>query len=280
MSHLADQPVRPEPLAPNNHHNGPFSGVVPKTMAMRSNTNLVSSEYWSNLYASCQGPKTSINPILRNWILDHIPPCQGSCFEVGCFPGSFLSVFGELGYELHGIDLAPRVESDLPLWLRDGGYRVGEIRQADFLTFENRRLYDIVCSFGFIEHFTNWKDVLRKSASLVRKNGLLLVETPNYRGLLQLLTHAMLDWEGLLQHNVRAMDPRGWSRVLRGEGFSISHCGYLGGIGFGVSPRRMSVFNRLGLRMLKWIEKWVSPYLTRPCSFYSPFCGLIAKRSS
>lgn len=100
---------------------------------------------------------------IRKWIENYFSVMSSSyhsrsVLEIGCFPGKFLSVFGELGYELNGIDISPRVETDLPIWLRDKGYKTGNFINADFFDYADSRKYGVVCSFGFIEHFVNWQE--------------------------------------------------------------------------------------------------------------------------
>ncbi len=55
--------------------------------------------------------------------------------------------------------------------------------KADFLTYKSNKQYDIVCSFGFVEHFENTKDIISKHIDLLKEGGHLLITLPNFRGL-------------------------------------------------------------------------------------------------
>ena len=77
--------------------------------------NLVPQEYWDKGYETLELDIAPKDDTVRRWIeLFFSNRGKGRCLEIGCFPGRYLAVFGELGYELNGIDLTPRVESDLP----------------------------------------------------------------------------------------------------------------------------------------------------------------------
>ena len=240
---------------------------------------IVDQRYWDDLYDKEAASHGRPPRVLADWIKQHVPPGDGTCFEVGCFPGRFLSIFGDVGYELHGIDLAPRTGTDPPRWLRASGYRVGTFERADFLAAQASSKYDIVCSFGFIEHFSNWRRVLEKSIDLVKENGWLVIETPNFRGAVQMFLHLALDAEGLRRHNIGAIDPNAWSHLARKAGFEIVHAGFLGGFDFWVSSDPTRTYQR----MLLWVAnrcKWrLARQKLRDSMLYSPFCGLIAKRT-
>ena len=105
--------------------------------------------------------------------------------EIGSFPGPHLATFGDLGYQLNDVDFCVDNEKGLPDWLRKEGFKTGEFSVSDFFEFQPKRQYDVACSFGFIEHFINYEEVIAKHASLVNDKGYLVITTPNFRGLIQ-----------------------------------------------------------------------------------------------
>jgi SAM-dependent methyltransferase len=126
--------------------------------------NFCEQRLWDDGYVQAELFVAPPDDLIRRWLQKHVPSGQGSCLELGCFPGRYLAVLGELGYEVNGIDLTPRVEQDLKPWLQRQGYRVGEFIRDDVFTHAFRRRYDIVCSFGLIEHFEDWPGLLRRHA--------------------------------------------------------------------------------------------------------------------
>ena len=177
--------------------------------------NFCEQRLWDEGYVKSDLFVAPPDDLIRRWLQKNIPPGQGSCLELGCFPGRYLAVFGELGYEVNGIDLTPRVELDLKPWLQQRGYQVGELIRDDVFTHPFGRRYDIVCSFGLIEHFEDWPGLLRRHAELVAEGGTLIVSTPNFRTGIQGLLHRWCDQENLGRHNLAAMFPDKWAQVAR-----------------------------------------------------------------
>src|SRR5258705_7614303 len=96
---------------------------------------------------------------------------NGTCLEIGSYPGPHLATFGDLGYTLNGVDFNPDNDKGLPAWLSREGYKVGQFRSADIFQFSTDERYDVVCSFGFIEHILNFDEVIRKHIDLVKTCG-------------------------------------------------------------------------------------------------------------
>ena len=195
-------------------------------------TNLADQTYWESGYVGMEFSPPAQDDFIRTWINAHVPRGTGDCLEVGCFPGRYLSVFGDLGYRLNGIDLASRVDTHVPKWLADHGYAVGQFARADFLTFPFEPRFDVVSSFGFIEHFTDWYNVLARHADLVRPGGYLVIEAPNMAGLMQRFLRRLFDSADLSRHYTPSMDPQGWAEVTTRLGFEIVEAGPISNFSF------------------------------------------------
>ncbi len=241
--------------------------------------NLATQNYWDTAYANYRlEDKVSDDDILKKWLLKYIPKIQSkSCLEIGCFPGRYLTIMGDLGYTLNGIDLTPRVKNEFENWLKRAGYKTGSFFQEDFLSFRSEKKYDLVCSFGFIEHFVKWKVVFKKHIDLVEHNGYLVIETPNFRGLFQRFIHWFLDNENYKRHYVPSMNPKKWAKLCEENGFEIIFKGYIGEFQFWVDKQpiryiQTKVFNRLITNYDK-LRKMKSGK-----ALYSPYCGIIAKK--
>jgi 2-polyprenyl-3-methyl-5-hydroxy-6-metoxy-1,4-benzoquinol methylase len=247
--------------------------------SLNQDNNLASQQYWDNAYASYEFANIDNNSTIKDWIIGYIPNGVGkSCFEIGCFPGRFLTLFGDLGYELNGIDLTPRVQNDFPNWLKSVGYKTGEFYMEDFFCHRPKKKYDIVASFGFIEHFKNWDDVFQTHLNWVEDEGYLVVETPNFSGWLQRLLHYSFDLKNYRRHYVQSMDPIKWRQIAEDNGFEILYCGYFGEFEFWVDEPPQSWFRR----KLMWFVFKAFPMikmLPKGRKAYSPYCGIIAKKS-
>ncbi len=239
--------------------------------------NLASQEYWDNSYKAHQFGRIPKNDKIRVWIERYFQPVKDkTCFEIGCFPGNYLTVFGELGYQLNGIDITPRVVKDLPNWFAQQGFDIGTFKQADIFEFSAIDKFDVVCSFGFIEHFRNWKELIKIQASLVKKGGYIVIETPNFRGFVQYAIHYLLDRENLKRHYLPSMKPQKWKKLLDKMGFEIIYSNYFEEFDYWLdkapeNQRKKNLWKKLQYREAR-MKKW------KPNSvLYSPYCGLIAK---
>ena len=184
-------------------------------------TNLVRQAEWDAVNnVTAFGPLPADDGF-RLWLSRFLPRGPGDCLEIGCFPGRFLAAMGDLGYRLNWIDLTPRTDVELPQWLAAQGYDVGTFARADFTTYPFAQRFQVVSSFGFIEHFTDWHEVLGHHADLVAPDGFLVIEAPNMAGLLQRVLRQLFDKQNLAGHWTPAMHADCWAAVALRLGFEI-----------------------------------------------------------
>jgi SAM-dependent methyltransferase len=238
----------------------------------------IPQEEWDANYRVASLQVAAEGDPLRRWITRHASGRPGACLELGCFPGRFLAVLGELGWELNGVDLTPRVEVDLPAWLEARGHRVGTFSRTDAFLLEPRRRYDLVCSFGLIEHFEDWEALLRAHARLVAPGGLLLVSAPNFRGGLQGVVHRLLDQENLRKHNVASMDPARWRSIAVEEGLEVLEAGGLGRFECWFGPQRRGWAARKAAKLLSRSGGWLGRLLPADDLRFAPHCAIAARR--
>lgn len=243
-----------------------------------SQQTLVEQAYWDASYAAMKPTMAPAGDAVREWLEQHVPKAQGEqhALEIGCYPGRYLSVIGKLGYVVHGIDLTPAVERMKPA-LDTMGLRTGEFSHADFLKHDAKRRYDLVCSFGFIEHFHDWQGMVKRHGELVAPGGLLVLETPNFRGWLQRFLHRALDATNLRRHHLGAMQPEAWARILRAQGFEVLTQGHMGQFDFWSDSPPPNFFQRLLLRALNKATPWLRRR-TPGSAALSPYCVLIARK--
>lgn len=243
--------------------------------------NKATKAYWDKGYAYIEPRVAPKSDLIRAWIERHVPSVSGSenktCIEIGCYPGTYLSVFGELGYELYGIDFCEQLQL-LPKYLRERGYRVGDFWQEDFLKFIHPRKFDVVASFGFVEHFTNWAEILEKHISLLNREGYLIVEVPNFTGFFQQWFHANFDKSNYARHHVPAMDLKKWTDILDSRGLEIIYKGYFGRFDFWTEYEQGDLLEKLFLKSLILPRDFLKRVLPKDKKAYSPFGGIVAKK--
>ena len=236
-------------------------------------------DFWQQTYGIFPLQEAPANDPVIRWLAEHIPAGQGDCIEIGCYPGHFQPFFGNLGYRLHGIDVIPRV-MEMPAWLRDRGLAVGDFWQQNFFAFKPQRQFEIVCSFGFIEHFSAWEDVIARHLDLVAPGGWLVIMSPNFSGALQKHFHRLLDTDNFRRHYLPAMEPQHWRALAEKQGFLTVFCGYFGRFDMWAAYQRRSFPAKL---MVHGIIDILVPLLRRlpwpeGRKLYAPCCGLIAKK--
>jgi len=134
---------------------------------------------------------------------------SGSAIELGGFPGDFsvyLKRFCNLDVTLldyiidHGI-----VER---LFEINGLNKSVDVKiiEEDIFFYEPQEQYDLVCSFGFIEHFTDLERVLCTHFKFMKPGGMLLMTLPNFIGVNGWL-QKIFDPENLAIHNLEVMEP-------------------------------------------------------------------------
>ena len=151
-----------------------------------------------------------------------------SCLEVGCVPGRFLLYFNKvLGYRIEGIDYSDEISSVEKI-LRYHNVQNYKLYREDFFEFSPKYEYDLVCSFGFVEHFNNTLSVIDAHSKHSKKGGYILFTVPNIR-FLQKWFISRNNPEMLKACNLDIMEPS----ILRGmlkDKYDIKYCGYVGTI--------------------------------------------------
>lgn len=243
---------------------------------MSDSSNLYPQDLWNEGYRDLGFRIAPESDQVRRWLEKWAAGRKGSCLEVGCFPGQYLAALGKLGFELNGIDLAPRTDREMVQWLSSCGYKTGAFTREDFFSHDFGRRFDLVYSVGFIEHFTDWRAVLRRQAELVAPGGLLLVNTPNFSRGFQKAFHRLFDRENLERHNLDSMDPGLWAEELRREGFEILDLGFFDEFEFWVGVQKRNLLQKLGFWGLRAARPALARVIPRGMPGFAPYCVLAA----
>jgi SAM-dependent methyltransferase len=139
--------------------------------------------------------------------VEKLPP-NGTCIELGGFPGKFSIFFKKycgLNPTLLDFHFEETILKDL---IEFNGLQYEDIKriQADIFTHVPVEQYDMVCSFGLIEHFTDLKEVMNSHLKYMKPGAVLLIALPNFRGINGLL-QKYFDPANLKIHNMEIMNP-------------------------------------------------------------------------
>ncbi len=241
---------------------------------------IVEQDYWNNSYSSYKFNRLSKDDPTRQLIEQWVPIAQETqeVFELGCFPGRFLIELGQKGYILNGCDLAPQIIPNLEKWSLKNNCVVNEFYNTTYLDFiENK--YDLVASFGFIEHFNNYEEVFLQQCEMVKEGGVLLVQFPNFRGFVQLFLHSFFDKDNLNNHVIESMDLSKYKKILP-DNFEIVYYGYYGNFDFWIddyNKRNGKIKNKLLSLLMKTSGVWK---MLPDVSLYSPYGAIIAQKKA
>jgi 2-polyprenyl-3-methyl-5-hydroxy-6-metoxy-1,4-benzoquinol methylase len=169
----------------------------------------------------------------------YLPPKKGlKVVEIGSAPGEMLIRLKEsFGFIPYGIEYS---ESGVELNRKnfiEHNIDPTNVIHADFLSPEFQEKYkdcfDIVFSAGFIEHFTNTREVVSKHVDLLTKGGHLVVIIPNLRGINYFLAY-VFHKEILPMHNTTIMRKSEFCGLFDAKLLDTKLCEYYGTFDFGL----------------------------------------------
>lgn len=215
------------------------------------------------------------------WLNDFLKTQDGKgkeVFEIGCFPGRYLYHFGKKGYVLNGIDITKEMDDSFIQWLRNKNFNVGEITKEDVFNFKPSKQYDIVSSFGFIEHFANFDALIEQHIQWTKPNGYIIISVPDFSNPVQYTLHKLSDKKLLSIHNLKAMNINSWKEVVKRYKVEIIFEGHFGGYSFWAGTQNRNLFQKLILKVGYASNNVLTKKIKRSSSFYSPFMGMIFKK--
>lgn len=204
------------------------------TGRMEAGTGRATSDFWENDYnagvALPARPSDSFAPerTLAAALRELAPVGPGdTVVEVGCAPARWLVWYAEqFGANVTGIEYTPGGAALSRRNLEAAGVD-GRIVQGDFFSAEVLdEQFDLVTSFGFIEHFEDLEGAFRRHVDFTKPGGRVALGVPNFRGIVGWL-QKIGDRAFLDMHNLRAMDPELYRGFAPGAGVEMEAHRYL-----------------------------------------------------
>lgn len=142
----------------------------------------------------------------------------GRMLDVGCSTGMFLEEVDKNSvykWNLYGVDLNTKSISIAKKRL-DASFHLGLLKSAKFPS----NYFDCITFFDVMEHDDHIIDTLKESFRILKKKGIIVIQSPNYRSIMALLSGAFWDWWCIPDHVIH-FDPSTLSSILRNNGFII-----------------------------------------------------------
>jgi len=229
---------------------------------------LTDKNYWDHL------PLGNPDKVFFLEIIQKYIPADPSrtLLEIGCAGGGYLFALSKLlGYQPSGIDYSDQIKKTEELF-KSQGYPIPHLIQNDFLTWESPIKYDLVCSFGFLEHFSNPHEVFHKHVSLASPGAYIILSVPHFRRL-QWLLHWIIEPQIFQNHYTGIMDKNVLRRLCIEKNLEILFLDYYLCYDFWTAQPSNSIFkkavSRLAFQSRRLIKtlarykpnKWTSPHL-------------------
>ncbi|MHC4639014.1 MAG: class I SAM-dependent methyltransferase [Planctomycetota bacterium] len=190
--------------------------------------------HWDRIKLPAEIKRGTDHPISEELVRifdQHLPRRKNlSILEIGGAPGHYTAFFAkEFGYTIYALDYSEigcaklRENFDL-LGLQ------GTIYHKDILTDDLSDLprFDIVCSFGFIEHFEDFSFVVGKHVELLKGGGILIIGVPAFLGISRFVL-GKISPVMLSGCNLEAMDSVKWESFEKRYGLETQVKAYIGG---------------------------------------------------
>jgi SAM-dependent methyltransferase len=166
---------------------------------------LTDQKFWEKYWS-----KQTFNKFSSVFFDDLIPKLKlnkdSTVLEIGGFPGQF-GAYLKKKYDCDISILDFYIDPKIIHRIEDlNGLERGAIKyfKGDISTTKVPE-FDIVCSFGFIEHFQNTKEVIESHLKCLKKGGSIFITIPNFKGLNGKMQKSF-DKKNYDKHNISCMD--------------------------------------------------------------------------
>lgn len=239
-------------------------------------------EYWDQDRAPEFKPWKVGQTCFSNLFEQHLPHDSSfTCAEIGAYPGTFLCDLAKRrGYQPVAIEYSKHT-SHIEEMFRVNGIQNGRVIQEDFFKVRGEQ-FDVVASFGFIEHFTDPQSVMEAHFNLIKPGGWLVMSVPRvdgFQGLLYELTYTPETWDRVAKsHNAEILNLHALRRT----------CERYGDVVFADYVRGASVYFDWKAPFVRPEYRWLVRYLNDisdaavnaapPNEFYSPHIFIVAQK--
>lgn len=200
----------------------------------------IEKQYWENYWKASDSWAKEVTRTTRglsiNSILDvfdkYLPVNENfHILEIGGAPGQYLIYMArKFKYHLHSLDYSKIGNEKTLQNLRLANIEVKVYERDLFSENFNKDLphFDIVYSLGFIEHFENLTEVVRKHLDLLKPEGTLLLGVPNLGGIYRWFLQRTAP-QHLAIHNLNSMKIRNWDKFEKELNLVAVFKGYVSG---------------------------------------------------
>lgn len=160
--------------------------------------------------------KSFFEDAVNRWRIKKLPGRiqKFSVLDIGCGNGSFLKLLSRRGFLVRGTEIAPEYHfSNTEI---SSKICKKELKECKFSDNE----FDIITMWHTLEHFANPLDYLSETRRILKENGFLIIEVPNFQSWQSRLTKS--NWFHLdVPRHVFHYSPQSMNIILSKTGFKI-----------------------------------------------------------
>ncbi|MDD4996228.1 MAG: class I SAM-dependent methyltransferase [Patescibacteria group bacterium] len=141
---------------------------------------------------------------------------SGRLLDVGCNLGIFVKEAGRFGFDAHGIDPCHKaIERGKKIFHLNECLKTGDLTTINFPEVS----FDVVTLIHCLEHISNLNSVLEKVYFILKKDGIILVELPNFNSFWRKLLGR--NWYGFaFKQHYWQFDPTSLKKLLENHHFT------------------------------------------------------------
>jgi SAM-dependent methyltransferase len=196
---------------------------------------LTEVQFWEDYWRNCRLPSEpdmalSFDRCLADALRSRLAGVKGDVFEVGCAPGKWLAFMGKtFGMCASGIEYSKAGMEATVRNFRMLGLPVDAILTGDFFQVEPQARFDVVMSYGFIEHFDDPDAVVERHLRWLKPGGTLVLGVPNFNGVYRPIQR-ILDRSILDKHNLDIMNLEYFRRLAERFSLRLDYLDYIGSL--------------------------------------------------
>lgn len=235
---------------------------------------LTTKKYWQDYYQESSEDREMIIKICGSYdyfwdmLVKSCAHKPQTIVEIGAFPGRYIAYLSSK-YNLlpTGLDFNPD-EKKFARSMHAMGVEKFDYVCTDFLAHTPHQQYDLVFSNGFIEHFSNYDEVLDKHVSYLKKGGAMMVMIPNKKYLRKVYGY-LLDYKNLKAHNLACMRLNVFEQFAKRNNLQVKYLSFYGGFAYKVH-QPLSFWQRLIYTPVRFLSLKLRSVLSRhPSKWYS-----------
>lgn len=141
----------------------------------------------------------------------------GTLLDIGCGLGYFVEVAGKSreSWDAYGLELNKYLAGEANKTL-SGKVKVGSLSSIPFPS----KFFDCITGFDVLEHSIEINKNLQNIQKALKDDGIVVIQSPNYRSLMQYITGSFWDWWALPDH-VLHFSPETLTAALEKNGFTL-----------------------------------------------------------